>query len=287
MSARFPNFLIIGAARSGTTSLYHYLRQHPQIFMSAVKEPRYFACVNGYVLTRRPVRESEWSGTISDRERYRELFAGAGDAVAVGEASPVYLFSPGCPERIAAEVPDMRLIAILRNPVDRAYSIYNRRVREGREIRSFEEVLSAPGGAIEPGYCEALERYREVFGPSRVMVKLYEDLRDTPSLYRDLCGFLDVDPSFPADFRVRHNAAGRPRLKRLQVFLSEENRVKRSLKPLIPEQWAHRFIAWFSSRNLRRAAIPPGVRRRLLDAHRADIERLEGLIDRDLSRWLV
>ena len=117
-----PNFLIIGAMRAGTTSLYHYLKQHPQVYMSPVKEPRFFALEGEKPDPGRPTDERLMNHSITDIEAYRALFQAVSKETAIGEASPLYLYSPKAPERIRHYIPDAKLIAVLRDPVERAYS---------------------------------------------------------------------------------------------------------------------------------------------------------------------
>src|SRR4051794_34967159 len=126
-----PNFLIIGAAKAGTTSLYHYLRQHPDVYMSTIKEPNYF-CFEEQLPEYAPVR------TLAE---YESLFDGASSQPAVGEASTQYLNSAAAPRRIANILPNVRLIVSLRNPADRAYSSYLGRVWGGRERAGVSEAL--------------------------------------------------------------------------------------------------------------------------------------------------
>ena len=120
---QLPNFLIIGAAKGGTTSLYHYLNQHPQVYMSPMKEPRFFALENEKLNFQNPDKAINKTSVTSLSEYYK-LFDGVTNETAIGEASPLYMYSTKAVERIAHYVPTAKLIAILRNPVDRAYSCY-------------------------------------------------------------------------------------------------------------------------------------------------------------------
>ena len=127
-----PTFLIIGAGKSGTTSLYYYLKQHPQVYMSPVKEAHFFDQDEGEKPDfRGPGRSSP--PPITSIEDYRALFRGVTDETAVGEATPSYIYIPGAPGRIRRRIPDAKLIAGLRNPTDRAYSAFLHTVRSGRE----------------------------------------------------------------------------------------------------------------------------------------------------------
>ena len=128
-----PTFLIIGAMKAGTTSLYHYVGQHPQIYMSPVKEPQFFTFENEALDFHGP---GDWHIThqiVKDLENYRKLFQGVTEERAIGEASTVYLYSSRTAERIHSYIPDAKLIAILRDPVERAYSNYVQAIHSDRE----------------------------------------------------------------------------------------------------------------------------------------------------------
>src|SRR5918997_468574 len=128
-----PNFLIIGAMKSGTTALYYYLEQHPQIYMSPVKEPNFF-CSGG--------QEGWESKSVTRIRAYQYLFKDVSDEKAIGEASHCYLYEPQAVARIQEHLPDAKLVAILRNPVDRAYSHFLHMVRNGTEpLTDFGQAL--------------------------------------------------------------------------------------------------------------------------------------------------
>lgn len=295
-----PNFLVIGAAKSGTTSLYRYLGQHPQIFTSAVKEPRFFALEGHPLDFRGPGDEQFRLGTRTTLEAYRELFEEVDGELAVGEASVLYLHHPGAPEAIARHIPDVKLIAVLRNPVDRAYSGFLFNVRDGYEpLTDFEEALRAEPRRIADGwfyswhyrdqgfYHRNLLRYFERFDSSQVRVYLHEQLeRDPHGMLADIFRFLGVDDGFRPDVRTRHNASGRPRSPGLQRVFTRAHPVKEAAKSVIPEDWGHRLIARLQTGNLARPPLPSATRAGLLEGYRDDIRLLAGLIGRDLSHWL-
>lgn len=160
MFQRLPNFFIVGAPKAGTTSLYYYLGQHPQIYVSPIKEPHFFAAemrLENFepALRRRiardtrglaeflcgPMREKRFDGVVADRENYLRLFANANGELAVGEASACYLWLPTAPERIASEIPDARILALLRDPAERAFSQYLHGVGNGAIRWSFREHI--------------------------------------------------------------------------------------------------------------------------------------------------
>jgi hypothetical protein len=202
-----PNLFIVGVARGGTTSLSHYLGQHPDIFMSDVKEPYYFSTYYKSL--------GVGQGFPKDPDAYRRLFAAGREARWRGEASTVYFWDPTSPLRIKDAIPEARIIISLRNPADRAYSEYLQALRRGRERRSFlsaiKDQLAIRGRTgqefeedrrrdyLSAGlYVGALYRYLHLFEHS-VHVLFFEDLRrDARMEVKKIFAFLGVDKS-PAD----------------------------------------------------------------------------------------
>ena len=300
-----PNFLVIGARKAGTTSLYHYLKQHPEVFMSPVKEPKFFALEGKLPDYRGPgdrwvMTQTSANRAVTDLDEYEALFDGASGEKAVGEASPAYLCNPVVPERIKAYVPEAKLIAVLRDPAERAYSAYMHQVRDGRETLPFAEALDAeeertranwaPGWRYtrEGFYSENLARYYELFGRDRVKVGLYEDLVEDPAgLMRSFFRFLGVDDSYEPDTARRHNPSGVPKSRFVVSLLKRPNPLKSVLKPLLPGGLRGRISEGLQRRNLSEAPpLEPEARGRLVELYREDILRLQDLIGRDLSAWL-
>jgi hypothetical protein len=295
-SDRYPDFFIVGAPKCGTTAMYDYLRQHPDIFMPFHKEPLYF----GSDLTRR-------YGALSERE-YLDLFRTAPPDDRVGEASAWYLYSTTAADEIHRVVPDARIIVMLRNPVDVMYAQHSQLLyNEQEDITDFGAALAAeedrargerlPPGPIRPEnllyrrmvrFAEQLERYLRVFGPDAVHVIVFDEFRnDTAGEYRKVLEFLRVDPIASVDFRA-----------------SNENKVVRSawlqrliwnpplLRPLIPRlrrypavHAVRRGILAMNSRRRGRSEMDPALRERLARELEPEITRLGRLIERDLSAW--
>jgi len=215
-----PNFLILGAARCGTTSLHYYLAEHPDVCMSAIKEPNYFLFEQ---TPRGPVPcigddKRLLTKSVPERPRYERLFARA--ATAIGEASPLYLYTRETPHLIRTAVPGARLIAIVREPVDRAWSHFTY-VNDGLgadAVPAFTEAVNTElGKGYEPyrtgthflrlsAYAQQLERYRATFPPEQLLVLSYDDVigRTNEALAR-ICAFLGVDDEFGFDTTVQYN----------------------------------------------------------------------------------
>ena len=314
MNSRLPNFFVVGAGKAGTTSLYNYLKAHPQIFMSPIKEPNHFATdidasafsedyrrtllhdVSGYV--RGDMTEPVHIAHVSERDDYLKLFRQAGDALAVGEISNSYLNSTTAAAEIRSAVPHARIVMILRDPVDRAYSQYLMDVRIGYVRRPFVEELEADlaqpdkswggegRGYVERGlYHDHVRRYLDTFPRDQVAIYLFEDMRqDLVGLLGQLYGFLGVDSDFvPADLG-KSNAAQVPRTHLLNFLLFQsgfktilQRVVPAGLRPLLKR-------LYYAAPESRR--LDETERGRMIGFFRDDIRRLEVLIDRDLSRWV-
>jgi sulfotransferase family protein len=301
-----PNFLIIGAARSGTTSLYNYLGQHPHVYTCPVKEPDFFSYEgveldfdgpDGKEQTNRGIRRH----TPANIEEYHSLFRGASNEKATGEASPMYLYSARAPSRIKDHVPAAKLIAILRNPVERAYSAFSLLSLQGREpLGEFSQALRAEEVRIRNKwtwmyhyknvgfYHVQLKRYFDIFERDQIKVYLYEDLEDDPlRLAQDVFQFLEVDDAFVPEVSLIHNPSGTPRNEAFSRLVDKPNPLKAVVRFLFPYRIRKRIIASLKNRNLaERAPLTPEIREELLDAYREDISELENLIGRDLSGWL-
>ena len=290
-----PNFLIVGAAKSGTTSLYHYLNQHPEVFLPANKEPHHFA-------------PAKWCGHPPlDRASYEKLFEGTANYTVRGEASTGYLYYPDSPDMIHKGIPDCRIVIILREPVARAYSGYCHELREGLETVSFEEALAEErrgtriirGGEFSFNYikqsivCHLIKRYIALFGQDRVHICLYDDLVENPAeLMHQLFRFLGVDDTFDGNWGYRYNPSGLPRMQALHNLLDGENIISYRLRQFVASRgpdsrWQslwHRLRDWnISSRH--DMFIEGETERFLRQRFEPEIRCLETLLERDLSHW--
>lgn len=242
---RFPDFYLVGHPKCGTTALYVMLRQHPQIFMSARKEPRYFAADRRSVL----ISEGEDHGRHQrlTEEGYLDLYRAAGPGQKTGDASPNYLVSRDAPEAIAAARPDAKIVAIFREPADFLRSLheqlYSSHVEDQQDFRRAIELEGArlrgehiPRGCHHPfqliyadhvRYAEQLGRFRDAFPAANIHVIVYDDLRrDNDGTVRDLLKFLGVQEDYPLEMH-RTNPVRAPRSARLHRFVGEVRRARR------------------------------------------------------------
>jgi hypothetical protein len=300
-----PNFLIIGAAKSGTTALYAYLKQHPEIYMSPVKEPRFFAFEGEPQNYNGPKNEGERFNreTIFDLTTYLSLFENAKDEKAIGEASPAYLSrSEKASKRIRHYIPDVKLIVILRQPAERAYSAFLHTVRQGTETNlNFETALALENKRIKHNwesiwhhkslgfYYRQLAPYYEKFDKQQIKIYLFDDLeKNASALVKDIFTFLEVDNSFNPDISERINASGIPRSRWVYDFFGpSDNLLRDALKFFVPDKFRKPLVKKIKSENLIRPQISKELRWKLTAEYRDDILKLQDLIDRDLSPWLM
>lgn len=296
-----PNFLHVGAAKTGTTSTYFYLRQHPEIFMSSKKGPEFFVSRfrNGH--GRGPGDGAKQ--TVSDEADYRALFEQAGDARVIGESSVSYLYhhEEAIP-LIRSWLGDPAILITLRNPADLAFSSFIHLSRQGRETLTFEAALEAESERVDQAwhyhwhyrrlglFARQVEAYRKHF--SRVHIFLLEDLEKDPvacmqSLYR----FLGVDSEFVPDTSVRYNQGGLPRSRLLYRLLMSGGKTRpgnlAGADRILDEQLLLRWRERLRSRVLDRQSPNNATREALLATYRGDVQKLEALLDRDLSGWFT
>jgi len=304
--ARIPNFFIVGAPKSGTTSLYEYIKGHPQVFMSDVKEPCYFAA--DLALD----KPGHFMVYERDAKLYDELFTAAGDAKIVGEGSTRYLFSRDAPRLIHAASPGARIVAVLRNPVDMIHSLHAHKLAGGTEdLADFQQALDAEADRAEgrrlpefsnpklatyrerARYGEQLPRWFEEFGRDRVKVIIFEDmLRDPAGEFRALLEFLGINPGYAPESFAAHNAAHGTRSGLVRRALRGRvaqwlawTILPRIIGPTRARGLAQRFgHSRFQRKAISKGKLAPDVRRRLEEDFAPDVARLSSLLGRDMSQ---
>ncbi|CAK0737877.1 Sulfotransferase [Gammaproteobacteria bacterium] len=293
-----PNFLIIGAAKTGTSALTQFLRQHPQVSIP-YKEPDFFSGWNTRIkfnLPRGAIAENT-SLCCGSLEQYKTLFANSGFAQAIGEASVSYLPDIDAPALIKQILPQVKLVVLLRQPADRAYSQFCMYQRTGLEPEhDFIQALAAEPERIRSDmlpflfylhlghYSIQLARYRTLFSPEQMRIYLYEDWNEQPrKVWEELMRYLEIDSTFIPDFSLRHNENRTP--TRLWNMLQA---IRPIAKQVVPQAWRtdlyERLRNTFTQPARR---LDPALRRELTERHfLADILKLQDMLQRDLSHWL-
>ena len=300
-----PNFLIFGVQKAGTTSIYNYLREHPQVYMSPWKETEFMG--------RKPLSDKEYAALSDEQKKtrggrnqilriedYRALFDGVTDEIAIGEASPNYLFlhEQAVPQ-IQKHVPDAKLIAVLRNPVERAYSDYLMHVRDvvGNQKPLAEQVRTSGDSSftlLKGKYSEGLKHFLDTFGAEQVKVVLYDELKeDSDRFMQTLYSFIGVDPDFKADTKTKQQTAQVPKNQAINKLLRTKNPLRSMagavLKTVTTEEQRKGLRSRLIAANSQgKEALPLSSEDRALlrDYYRDDILKVQLLLNRELSMWL-
>ena len=300
---RKPNFFIVGAPKSGTTALYHYLKLHPDIFLPKIKEPHFFGDDLYF--------KKNWYN--NDERKYLSNFEEAKKEKRVGEASTSYLYSLRAAEEIKEFSPKADIIIMLRNPPDMMYSLHSEMLFDCREdIRDFKKALEAGKRDKKRNisrrknkrkwlyyrdaakYYIQVKRYIDTFGPERVHIVIFEDfIKDPEREYFKVLEFLKVD-NIKIDFnkistKTLTNPNKRSRIWILQKFIEEPPGFLRTVsKYLIPQKIRYQFIKTatkFNTKYQPRSPLDKKLRQSLLKEFRPEIDKLSKLIHRDLSIW--
>ncbi|RQH23134.1 sulfotransferase domain-containing protein [Okeania hirsuta] len=293
--SKLPNFIIFGSTKSGSTSLCNYLVQHPDIFISKKKEPNFFLYDEGSIITNKKGKT-----TVYTIDWYKYWFRKAQEK-AIGEASVSYIANEQAPIRIKSRLPDVKLIALLRDPVSRVYShyLFNQRNNKHEGEKSLLKVIEAdqkqgyPEQYFEKGlYYYYLKKYFDIFDRQNIKLFLFEDFTSDPlKVVKDIFTFLNVDSSFVPVVGAKDAPSGIPKNQTIYNFIYKDNFLRKALRPIIrtlfPNREKRRTL-WTNliSRNLSRPPLPSETRKVILEMYKPDIIKLQELIDRDLSKWL-
>ncbi|MFN0188184.1 MAG: sulfotransferase domain-containing protein [Bacteroidia bacterium] len=314
MSTAKPNFFIVGAAKSGTTSLYDYLNQHPEVYMSPIKEPNYFASdidldaireevksrikllnVDEYIKS--DMKKSMHRAFITSFDQYLALYRFAKNEKAIGEASASYLFSKTAARNIFEYNSNAKIIMVLRQPAQRAYSHYLMDQRMALTNLSFEDALAEEAkhpirnwGAtslyLELGlFSEQVKRYLDVFPRDQVLILLNEELRhSTKATMKKVYSFLNVNPNFNVSLEKDFNTAAVPRnpiVRKLITVNTFRVKIRRALK----NSFLKEIIKKLLFTKPEKGEMQPETKVQLEKYYKNDIKSLEKLIDIELSTW--
>jgi len=301
---KLPTFLIVGAQKAGTSSLYNYLKQHYEVFMpERLKEPKFFvAPIFKKINHNQPLYVKVINHSIFKWKDYLKLFENVQKEKAIGESTTAYLYYYKIAIKLMKKyLEDIKIIISLRNPIDRAFSAYLHLRRNNGENLSFEEALQKENARKELNwiplyyftsvgfYYNQVKAYLDKF--DQVKICLFDDLKKDPlGLIKDMYKFLEVDPSFTPDMSIKYNVSGIPQNKFIHKFLKEPNILKTMVKPaakfLIPKDRRREVIERIKMKNLQKPQMKPETREYLKNLYREDILKLQDLIKRDLSSWL-
>lgn len=301
MKKNLPNFLIVGAAKSGTSSLHNYLNQHKDVFMPSynnkgmkVKEPRFLI----KDLVEHRLHNGVWSW-----EEYQSLFDSVKEEKAIGESTVLYLYYYKHSIKNIKKYlgNDVRIIIMLRNPVDRAYSAFQHVSRGFKEQLSFEEALEIEEGRLDRNpeltpmvmykdmgmYSEMVKAFENSF--KNIHVILYEDFRDnTKDELIKSFDFLGLSADENIDFITRHNVGGkRWKNKNLKYIFMKKNPIKSLFKILLPKKirnFIRKKLINVSTNNV--VKMNGETRSKLNSIFKEDVLKLSKIINRDLSHWI-
>lgn len=299
MSNNLPNFVVIGAPKSGTTSLYHYFRQHPDIYLPKVKELHYFSFPELGMASMGPGDSVVRDGLCQTWEQYTNQYLEVGNQSAIGDISPSYLYYSNSAKKIKDNLGVVKIIAIIRNPVDKAFSQYMHMIREGLETLTFPDALAAEASRREQNwgdiwryaesslYAERLQEFIEVFGKENVKVVLFEDFtKDTPTVLTELLNHIGVDPSVEINTEEKFNRTGVQKNEVISKMMRNPSRLKTMVKLVIPANLRFRLRNWIINSNTGdKPELPPELRQNLLSYFQENISSVERLIGRPTG-WL-
>jgi hypothetical protein len=283
---RLPNFIVIGAMKAGTTSLFHYLQAHPEAYLSPLKEVEFF------------VAEKNWKRGL---DWYRAQFAGASDDVrAIGEASTAYTKYPefkGVPERIANCIPDVRLIYVVRDPIERIRSQYQHRVLAGAERAPLDLAVLRDERYVNCSrYAMQVERYLQWFSPEGFLLITSEELRShrLPTMRR-IYSFLEIDPDFVPDTIEREFYSSDERAtyppfvwwvrRTVKRYVPAGKRVKELVDLALPASLGRRARARSTHAPNPSFVVPDRVRQQLIERLGDDVARLRTYMPEGFDGW--
>ena len=300
-----PNFLIVGAAKSGTTSLYQYLIQHTEVFMPVNKEPNYFVAEYQQKMNKDcPSYKIDMNRMVFDKNAYYKLFQNATQKhMAIGEASVTYLFKPEFAiPKIKKELGDPKIIIILRNPIKRAFSHYSYACELGIETLSFEDALDAENNRLKNNWSSTfayvnqglfynqVKAFKEAFSDVHILT-LDDFVKNNQLELNKIYTFLNIENSFKNNFEENFNVSGQPKIKLLHKYLVHGNVVKNKIKAIaslfVSDEKLRKFARKLRTMNQGdKLLISEYDSQKLKEVYKDDINALSQLLKLDFSNWL-
>ncbi len=276
---RLPDFIMVGATKCGTSSIYNYLKQHPQIFMPAIKEINYF--LNG---PEGPHRRSK----AHDLGAYAAYFQDCPPDRICGEVAPSYLGNSLSAPNIKQAVPGAHIFIMLRDPVRRSFSAFIMAARNGQVTRDPEAAFSDRNAFFIRAslYYERIKRFYDLFSSDQLSVLLYDDLvADNVAFMQSLYGLLGVDEAFVPDVRARSNPGYLPRLRFLHKILSNQI-VRQKIIPHLPAGVYRLGVKFRKLNAVDTPVLTASLELALRDYFRSDLEKTQELTGLDLAHWM-
>lgn len=310
---KIPNLFIVGAAKAGTTSLYHYLKEHPNVYFSPVKEPHHFSSdiivdefctayrkntyldADGY-FANQPLEDVQ-TLFVRNHKQYLSLFDACEQQQIIGECSTSYLYSNVAAKRLFDFNPKAKIVIILRNPISRAYSHYQMALRYGHTKLSFRKALEKDMHHSDKGwgkselflelsqYAAQVQRYFDVFPSAQIKVLLLDDLKnDGQAVMDELYEFLEIS-SIAVDAETRFNEAVLPKFKGLNSFIARTG-IREAIKKVFSDSVTGKLKnVFYQHGNLPKLSADD--KRLLVTLLKDDVDELSVLLKRDLSFWLA
>lgn len=278
-SQKWPNFFIVGAARAGSTSLYNFLKNTEGIFMSPLKETGFFHPNNPRKL---------------DEKAYLDLFKGAKNEKIVGEATPGYLTNPDTPKKIHQKIPNAKILISLRDPVDRTYSLYLDRVRQGLYSQPFENTVkdyfkkknSQTVQDLEKiirgsSYYLHVKQYLDIFGTDQVKIIIFEEfIKDPKKILKDIIEFLGLS-SEPPNLEEKNNSYSQP-LGNVGEYIVGNSVINNIAKLLLPKTNREKLLRTLLNKKSKKPILSQEIRNKLSTVFVGDVTKLKLLLKRDL-----
>lgn len=273
-----PHFIVLGGHKCGTSSLHYYLAQHPEIYMPKIKGTDFFN------------REGS-SETITSIEKYHSFYQEMTNEKIAGEVSSVYLYSKGACDAIKKYLPEAKLLAVLRNPAERAFSHFNQLPETQKRDRKVSEIFDEKKVLRNGLYSDPLNMYFDNLGRDRIKILLFDSLQNEKNnFFYSVFQWVDVNPNFMPDTSIITRQGGEIKNQVVKNIFNGNNILHSTagflLRPFTtPDQ---RRDLYKKAKNMFRQKnkLPEQLRKKLIDFYREDILQLQDMLDMDLSHWL-